>query len=855
MRAAHDSSAVRAGRVLRSRVARLQPAARAPAGGSARVNIGVVGTGYVGLVVGACLAENGNTVVCVDNDEAKVDALCGAARSPSTSRASTEMVPRNVAEERLALHDRPRGRGAGERRCSSSRWARRRTRTARRTCATCSRWPEGIGARHERLQGRGQQVHGAGGHRGQGRGRSIAALTKHPFAVVSNPEFLKEGAAVDDFLKPDRVVIGTDDPQGRSDHARALRALRAHRQPDPGHGPRLRRADQVRGQRHARHPHLVHERDREPTATGWAPTCARCAWAWARTSRIGPSFLFPGVGYGGSCFPKDVKALLRMGAGRGRRARTSWRRWTRPTSAQKRDPGARASTPTWAGSTGKVVAVWGLAFKPRTDDMREAPALAADRGAARGRRDACAPTIPRPCAAAPARPRRPRHALRAQLRGGGGGGRPGGGHGVERVPRARLRAHQVAHAAARDLRRPQHLQPRSACASWASTTRGSAGGEGAGHRRRGLHRQPRRPRAPRRRPRGRRARRPLEGAPRGGARRRAAGRRATSATPRCCARALAGVDGGHPLRRAPERGGVGRASPLAYYRINVGQGAGPARRRWTRAGVRRIIFSSTCATYGMPVRVPMDETHPQDPINPYGASKRAFERALRDHRARRACCGRWPCATSTPRAAIPTARSARTTIPRSTSSRWPSTPRSAARPALTIYGERLRHARRDLHPRLHPRAGPGARPRAGARGAGRRRRLPGLQPGHGDAATRCARWCGAVERVAGRAVPAQRGPAPAGRSAAARGLGARRSAQELGFTPRLAELDDDRGDRAALAARPPAGLRSDRRVSRGPRRTPARRPAALRGDARLQRAAPPSRRWSGACWPCRCASS
>ena len=161
------------------------------------------------------------------------------------------------------------------------------------------------------------------------------------------------------------------------------------------------------------------------------------------------------------------------------------------------------------------------------------------------------------------------------------------------------------------------------------------------------------------------------------------------------------------------------------------------------AGVRRLIFSSTCATYGMPVRVPIDETHPQDPINPYGRSKLAFEGALRDV-ARggklRAVALRYFNAAG----CHPDGSPGRG--PRSRGAPHPAGHRRRPGAAAGAHGLRrgLRHARRDLHPRLHPRPGPGPRPRRGPGSAGRRRRLPGLQPGDGDrpigARGPAARW-------------------------------------------------------------------------------------------------------------------
>ena len=173
------------------------------------MHIGVVGTGYVGLVVGACLAENGNFVACVDNDEEKVERL-RRGEIPIYEPGLNEMVPRNVAEERLRFTTdldeavrtsdvifiavgTPQDEDGSADLTHVLDVARgiARAMNGYKILVNKSTVPVGTAARVREV---------------------VSSLTKHPFAVVSNPEFLKEGTAVDDFLKPDRVVIGTDDP-------------------------------------------------------------------------------------------------------------------------------------------------------------------------------------------------------------------------------------------------------------------------------------------------------------------------------------------------------------------------------------------------------------------------------------------------------------------------------------------------------------------------------------------------------------------------------------------------------------------------------------------------------------------
>ncbi len=436
------------------------------------MNIGVVGTGYVGLVVGACLAENGNSVICVDNDETKVDSL-KRGEIPIYEPGLAEMVPRNVAEDRLKF-------------TTDLAAAVRASEVIFIAVGTPQDEDGSADLRHvlEVARGIGRAMNGFKvvvnkstvpvGTAAKVR-ETIAALTKEPFAVVSNPEFLKEGVAVDDFLKPDRVVIGTDDPKVET-------LMRTLYEPFVRTGNPILVMDPASAEltKYAANAMLA---TRISFMNEIANYCDRVGadvrhvrLGMGSDSRIGSSFLFPGVGYGGSCFPKDVKAMLRMGQDAG----TELGVVAAVEEANERQK--RILVPRIAGHLGglkgKTVAVWGLAFKPRTDDMREAPALVADRRAPRGRRGRSR-LRPQGGGVGPAAAGRADHALREELRGGRGGGRAGRDHGVERVPRARLQADQEPDAPPRDLRRAQHLHPRPSFASWASTTRGSAGGEGA----------------------------------------------------------------------------------------------------------------------------------------------------------------------------------------------------------------------------------------------------------------------------------------------------------------------------------------------------------------------------------------
>jgi UDPglucose 6-dehydrogenase len=342
------------------------------------LKIAVVGTGYVGLVVGACLAETGNTVVCVDKDRDKIDALARG-EIPIYEPGLNELIPRNVAEERLRfttdLDEAVRQSeilfiavGTPQDEDGSADLthvldvaeAIGRAMNGRKIVINKSTVPVGTAARVR---------------------ETISRHTSHPFSVVSNPEFLKEGAAVDDFLRPARVVIGTDDP----DVAAIMQELY---EPFVRTGNPILVMDPVSAEltKYAANAMLA---TRISFMNEIANLCDRVGadvrqvrLGIGSDPRIGASFLFPGIGYGGSCFPKDIKALVRMG----RQAESELlvvEAVDRTNEIQKRVLVPRVAR-YLGGLEGKVVALWGLAFKPRTDDMREAPSLAIINGLIEG---------------------------------------------------------------------------------------------------------------------------------------------------------------------------------------------------------------------------------------------------------------------------------------------------------------------------------------------------------------------------------------------------------------------------------------------------------------------------------------
>lgn len=338
------------------------------------MKIAVVGTGYVGLVVGACFAENGNTVVCVDNDAAKVRAL-EQGRIPIYEPGLAELVTRNQREERLAFTaslaraaaasqivfiavGTPSGEDGAADLTNVLEVARdiAAALDGYTIIATKSTVPPGTAARLREV---------------------VAEATSQPFSVVTNPEFLKQGAAIDDFMRPDRVVIGADDERA----ARTMRALYA---PFTRTGAPIMVMDCASAElsKYAANAMLA---TRVSFMNEMANVCEtfgadvdEVRRVIAADRRIGPAFLFPGVGYGGSCFPKDLRALAGLAHRNGSECRIL-DAVEAVNEAQKSRLVARM-TAYFTSLQGKTIALWGLAFKPRTDDMREAPSIAIAEG-------------------------------------------------------------------------------------------------------------------------------------------------------------------------------------------------------------------------------------------------------------------------------------------------------------------------------------------------------------------------------------------------------------------------------------------------------------------------------------------
>jgi UDPglucose 6-dehydrogenase len=338
------------------------------------MKLAVVGTGYVGLVTGTCLAEMGNTVTCVDNNPDKIARLVQG-EVPIYEPGLEELIKINVAEGRLAfttnLSDAVEKASVcfiavgtpqdedGSADLSSVLAVARAIASAMNTYKVIvvkSTVPVGTCAR----------VKAAVQETLSERGLDIA------FSVVSNPEFLKQGAAVDDFLKPDRVVIGVEDPQA-TDMMREIYApfLRTGNPILFMDIPSSEMTKYVANAFLATKISFMNEMANLCETLGADVEMVR--GGICSDSRIGSQFMFPGLGYGGSCFPKDVKALMNTAKASGYESRI-----LNAVDAINQDQRQRFLDKIRARFegrlSGKIFAVWGLAFKPRTDDMRQAPA-------------------------------------------------------------------------------------------------------------------------------------------------------------------------------------------------------------------------------------------------------------------------------------------------------------------------------------------------------------------------------------------------------------------------------------------------------------------------------------------------
>jgi UDPglucose 6-dehydrogenase len=334
------------------------------------VKIAVVGTGYVGLVAGACLAETGNDVICADVDAAKIDSL-KQNRLPIHEPGLEPLVIRNQRDGRLQFTTDVGGAiehaevvfiAVGTPPDEDGSADLQHVLSVARTIGQHMNRSKLVVTKSTVPVGTAERVR-----------TEIAKHTKTPFQVCANPEFLKEGAAVEDFMKPDRVVVGVDS----ADAADVISQLYAPfvRTGNPIIFMDLPSAEMTKYAANAMlatRISFMNQVARLCDAVGADVTLVRKGIGSDR--RIGPAFLFPGPGYGGSCFPKDVKALIRTGQDRGVQL-DILQAVESANERQKRVIFEKLERRLGPDLRGATIGVWGLAFKAETDDVRESPAL------------------------------------------------------------------------------------------------------------------------------------------------------------------------------------------------------------------------------------------------------------------------------------------------------------------------------------------------------------------------------------------------------------------------------------------------------------------------------------------------
>lgn len=337
------------------------------------MNVTIFGSGYVGLVTGACLAEVGHNVVCMDVDQAKIDMLNNG-KVPIYEPNLSDMIARNREEDRLHFTSDPEtavnhgelqfiavGTPPDEDGSADLKYVV----AVAESVATHMQRPKIIITKSTVPVGTADLVKNTVKQTLEAKSKDIE------FHVCSNPEFLKEGAAIDDFMKPDRIVVGTSDEYV----ADTMRQLYA---------PFSRRAEKVMIMdirsaeltKYAANAMLATKisfmNEMANLAEKLGADVENVRKGIGSDSRIGYSFIFPGCGYGGSCFPKDVKALTSTGKQVGYHARII-AAVDSVNEDQKHLLFTKLSQHFNGDLKGKTIAVWGLAFKPNTDDMREAP--------------------------------------------------------------------------------------------------------------------------------------------------------------------------------------------------------------------------------------------------------------------------------------------------------------------------------------------------------------------------------------------------------------------------------------------------------------------------------------------------
>jgi UDPglucose 6-dehydrogenase len=337
------------------------------------MRITVFGSGYVGLVTGACLAEVGNHVVCVDVDPRKIDML-NRGEVPIHEPGLDQLIQRNRAKGRLTFSlDAAEGVAHGlfqiiavgtppdEDGSADLQYVL----SVAKTVATHMTEHKVVITKSTVPVGTGDRVREAMNQALAARAQSVA------FDVVSNPEFLKEGAAIGDFMRPDRIIVGTDNP-------RVTALMRELYEPFTRNHDRLIEMDVRSAEltKYAANAMLATKisfmNEIANLAERLGADVEKVRLGIGSDPRIGYGFIYPGIGYGGSCFPKDVQALERSARSVGYES-LILEAVEAVNARQKRVLFTKISAHYSGKLAGKTFAVWGLAFKPETDDMREAP--------------------------------------------------------------------------------------------------------------------------------------------------------------------------------------------------------------------------------------------------------------------------------------------------------------------------------------------------------------------------------------------------------------------------------------------------------------------------------------------------
>ncbi|MEL6367291.1 MAG: UDP-glucose/GDP-mannose dehydrogenase family protein [Pseudomonadota bacterium] len=333
----------------------------------------IFGSGYVGLVTGACMAEIGNDVVCVDIDQSKIDRL-NAGKVPIYEPGLDAYIERNRAAGRLSFttdaelgvaHGTLQFIAVGTPPDEDGSADLQYVLAVAKTIATHMDDYKVVIDKSTVPVGTADRVHAKIAETLEQRGVDL------DFDVVSNPEFLKEGAAIADFMKPDRIVIGTD-------NARTAELMRALYEPFNRNHEKLIVMDVRSAEltKYAANAMLATKisfmNELANLAERFGADIEKVRVGIGSDPRIGYHFIYPGAGYGGSCFPKDVQALARSASESGYSARLL-EAVEAVNADQKKRVFQKLRTHYKGDLNGKTIGVWGLAFKPKTDDMREAP--------------------------------------------------------------------------------------------------------------------------------------------------------------------------------------------------------------------------------------------------------------------------------------------------------------------------------------------------------------------------------------------------------------------------------------------------------------------------------------------------